>query len=112
MLNVLQRELAPTRDVINNVKLQLTKMKKITPDDKEGDRKFITMVEELEKISRDLKAINEISVIANSSTLDDLERKLPPVVLTRWRIDKHDKNFYDKTDTDKFQEMMKFLKSS
>ena len=57
-------------------------MKKITAEDKEGDRKFITMVEDLEKITRDLKAINELSVIANSSTLDEVERKLPPVVLT------------------------------
>ena len=39
-------------------------MKKISADDKEGDRKFINMVEELEKISRDLKAVNDISVLA------------------------------------------------
>ena len=64
MLDILQKELAPTRDIINNVKLQLTKMKKISADDKEGDRKFINMVEELEKISRDLKAVNDISVLA------------------------------------------------
>ena len=98
MLDVLQRELAPTRDVINNVKLQLAKMKKIVAEDKDGDRKFITMVEDLEKISRDLKAINELSVLANSSTLDEIERKLPPVVLTWWRQDKHSIDFYSETD--------------
>ena len=112
MLDILQRELAPTRDVINNVKLQLTKLKKITAEDKDGDRKFISMVEELEKISRDLKAINELSVLANSSTLDDVERKLPPVVLTWWRRDKHENKFYEKTDIQKFEDLMQFLKNS
>ena len=64
MIDVLQRELAPTRDVINNVKLQLARIKKINAD---GDKKFIYMVEDLEKISRDLKAVKELAVIANSS---------------------------------------------
>ena len=112
MLTILQRKLAPTRDVINNVKLQLTKLKKITADDKDGDRKFIYMVEDLEKISRDLKSINELSVLANSSTLDDIERKLPPVVLTWWRKDKIENNFYEKSDTEKYEALMKFLKNS
>ena len=112
MLTIQKRELAPTRDVINNVKLQLTKIKKITADDKDGDHKFIYMVEDLEKISRDLKSINELSVLANSSTLDDVERKLPPVVLTWWRKDKIENNFYEKSDTEKYEALMKFLKNS
>ena len=31
------------------------------------------------------------------------------MVLTWWRRDKHDKNFYDMSDLQKFDEMMKFL---
>ena len=42
MIDILQRELAPTRDVINNVKLQLSKLRKIEATDKDGDKKFIT----------------------------------------------------------------------
>ena len=51
MLDILQKELAPTRDVVNAVNLQLSKLKRITSDDKESDKKFVLMVETIEKWS-------------------------------------------------------------
>ena len=52
MLDVLQKELAPTRDVVNSINLQLSKIKKITSEDKESDNKFVIMVETLEKMMK------------------------------------------------------------
>ena len=65
MFTLLQKELAPTRDVVNSINLQLSKLKRITADDKESDRKFVHMVETIEKIVRDLEAIDSLSAIAN-----------------------------------------------
>ena len=82
MLDVLQKELAPTRDVINSINLQLAKLKRITPEEKESDKKFVYMVESLEKMERDLRAINRLSVLANCNTMQDIECKLPHLVKT------------------------------
>ena len=72
MLDVLQRELAPTRDVVNSINLQLSKLKRITSDDKESDKKFVIMVEAIEKMQRDLNAIKRLSVLANINTIQDM----------------------------------------
>ena len=65
MFDVLQKEVAPTQDVVNSINLQLSKLKRITSEDKESDKKFVQFVEALEKMQRDLLAINRISALAN-----------------------------------------------
>ena len=95
MLDVLQKELAPTRDVVNSVNLQLSKFKRISADDKESDRRFVQLVEALEKMERDLTAIDRISALANCNTLQEIECKLPHLVKTDWYKRKREKNKSD-----------------
>ena len=102
MLDVLQKELAPTRDVVNAVNLQLSKLKRITPDEKESDRKFVQMVEIIEKIVRDLQGIDRLSAIAYCNTIQDMERKLPHLVKTDWYKLKRNENLEDSTSFLKF----------
>ena len=109
MFEVLQKELAPTRDVVNSINLQLSKLKRISADDKEGDRKFVQLVESLEKMERDLKAINRVSVLANCNTLQDIECKLPQLVKMDWFKRKREKSLDEETDLSKFNDLMLFL---
>ena len=109
MFDVLQKEVAPTRDVINAINLQLSKLKRITSEDKDSDRKFVQFVESIEKMQRDLTAINRISVLANCVTIQEIEGKLPNLVKTDWFKRKHEKNLDEGTDVDKFNDMMTFL---
>ena len=109
MFDVLQKEVAPTRDVINAINLQLSKLKRITSEDKDSDKKFVQFVESIEKMQRDLTAINRISVLANCVTILEIEGKLPNLVKTDWFKRKHEKNLDEGTDVDKFNDMMTFL---
>ena len=109
MLEVLRKELAPTRDVVNSINLQLSKLKKIMPEDKESDKKFVYMVESIEKMQRDLKAIDRISVLANINTIQEIEGKLPQLVKTDWFKRKRENNLDEKTDDEKFKDFMIFL---
>ena len=109
MFTVLQKELAPTRDVINSINLQLSKLKKISPDDKESDRKFVNMVESIEKMERDLTAINRVSVLANCNTIQEIEGKLPHLVKTDWFKRKREKGLDEEEDQIKFKDFLSFL---
>ena len=109
MLIILQRELAPTRDVVNSINLQLSKLKRITSDDRESDKKFVLMVESIEKMQRDLKAINRMSVLANCTTIQEIESKLPLLVKTDWFKRKREKNIDEETDAVKFDDMMTYF---
>ena len=110
MLTVLQKELAPTRDVVNSINLQLSKLKRITAEDKDSDRKFVLLVETIEKMERDLVAIGRISALANCNTIQEIESKLPYLVKTDWYKRKREKTLDEKTDLEKFNDMMAFLK--
>ena len=57
MLDIMQRELAPTRDIVNNVRATLKRIKPIDKDDKKADQKFVDMVDTLMKIKRDLTEV-------------------------------------------------------
>ena len=109
MFTLLQKELAPTRDVVNSINLQLSKLERITADDKESDRKFVHMVETIEKIVRDLEAIDRLSAIANCNTIQDIEGKLPHLVKTDWYKLKRSQNYDECTDDVKFVHFLRFL---
>ena len=109
MLQILQKELAPTRDVVNAITLQLSRIKRISAEDKDGDKRFVQLVETLEKMERDLKAINRISVLANCNTILDIESKLPQIVKMDWFKRKREKSLDEGTDQEKFTDLMSFL---
>ena len=109
MFDVLQKEVAPTRDVVNSINLQLSKLKRITSEDKESDKKFVQFVEALEKMQRDLLAINRISALANCSTIQEIESKLPHLVKTDWFKRKREKCLDEVTDLEKFNDLMDFM---
>ena len=79
------------------------------PEDKESDKKFVFMVESIEKMQRDLKAIDRISVLANINTIQEIEGKLPQLVKTDWFKRKRENNLDEKTDDEKFKDFMMFL---
>ena len=101
--------MAPIRDVVNSINLQLSKIKKITSEDKESDNKFVIMVETLEKMKRYLMAINRLSVLANINTIQEIESKLPQLVKTDWFKLKREKSLDEKSDNEKFTEFVIFL---
>ena len=109
MFTVLQKEVAPTRDVVNAINLQLSRLKRITPEDKDSDRKFVQFVESIEKMRRDLVAIDRISVLANCTTIQDIESKLPHLVKTDWFKRKREKSLDEGTDLAKFTDLMEFM---
>ena len=60
-------------------------------------------------MQRDLKAIDRISVLANINTIQEIEGKLPQLVKTDWFKRKRENNLDEKTDDDKFKDLMIFL---
>ena len=69
MFTVLQKDLAPTRDVINSINLHLSKLKRITAEDEDSDRKFVLLVETIEKIARlRLSCDSDCTTVATTAT--------------------------------------------
>ena len=45
---------------------------------------FVYMVETLQKVERDLAAIDRVSAVANCNTIQEIESKLPHLVKMDW----------------------------
>ena len=112
MLDIMQRELAPTRDIVNNVRATLKRIKPIDKDDKKADQKFVDMVDTLMKIKRDLTELNKISIISNPSVLGDIELKLPFKVREKWGDVKIEKKLAEGDDDTVFTAFMEYLETA
>ena len=72
MMDTIEGELATPKIIIDQAVAEIEKMKVPTTD-----RGFIEYVESLEKIVRDLKVLDRLPEIANTTILSKLESKLP-----------------------------------
>ena len=104
MMKVLSAEFGTSRLIVDSVVSEIEKMKYIITD-----KMFLEFVEKLEKIHRDLKTVEMVEEVANTTVIGKLESKLPTVINQEWTKavinEEHDK----KSSKVKFEMFMKFL---
>ena len=104
MMKILSEKFGTTRLLVESVNAELDRMK--VPG---TDKLFVDFVEKLEKIRKDLDAVNKFDEIANAQTISKLESKLPQVVMQNW-LKEVIKNKYEKGTTKaKLEGMLVFL---
>ena len=106
-MEILTKKFGASWLVVDDVVSQIKKLKVVTTD-----RGFVEYVEKLEKIQRDLIALNIIEEIANSTVLGELESKLPTLIRIDWSKVVTEEELNRKTSKDKFKEFMGFLKKA
>ena len=100
----LESKYGNTNDIIHMV---TTDLKKLTFQRNDTDTSLVHFVDVLEKGIQDLTAIDALSEISNTYTVDLLERKLPRKIAEKWL----EKIENDKIEAkNKFTEIVKFLK--
>ena len=104
MMEVLTVEFGASYLVVDDVVAQIERMKPVV-----NDRTFLEFVEKLEKIQRDLKALNLVEEIANSAMIGKLEAKLPHLVYRDWSKEVIDTDLNKKPSKLKFEHLMEFL---
>ena len=112
MLEIMQKELAPTRDIVNNVRATIKKIRPIDKDDKKADQKLVEMVDTMLKIKRDLTEVNKLSIISNPSVIGEIELKLPFKVREKWGDVKIEKSLGEADDSVIFPEFIKYLETA
>ena len=104
MMTVLTAKFGQTHLIIDSVVVEIEKIKIVT-----NDKQYLEFVESLEKIRRDLEALNLFEEIANSTVIGKLEQKLPTLVRRDWTKKVVDEKIGEKKSMDKFKDLMKFL---
>ena len=104
MLSVIEDELATPKIIIDQTVGEIKRMR--TPT---SDKAFIEFVDSLEKIQRDLTTLDQLSEIANTSILSELESKLPSQINHDWTQLVVRKKLSKKCSTEKFARFMLFL---
>ena len=107
MMKALTDKFGCTRLVIDDVVSQMEKMKVVSTD-----KGFIEFVEKLEKIDRDLEALNVTEEIANSTVIGKLEARLPTNISIDWSKVVAEKELDKKTSKDVYKQFLAFLKKS
>ena len=104
MMEVLVGEFGASYLVVDDVVAQIERIKPII-----NDRTFLDFTEKMEKIQRDLKALNLVEEIANSAMIGKLEAKLPHLVYRDWSKEVIDADLNKKPSKLKFEKLMEFL---
>ena len=104
MLKALTAEFGASYLVVDDVVAQIERIKPVV-----NDKSFLDFVEKLEKIQRDLKALDLIEEIANSAMIGKLEAKLPHLVYRDWSKDVIATDLNNKPSKLKFEKLMEFL---
>ena len=104
MLEVLTEEFGASYLVVDDVVAQIERIKPVI-----NDKTFLDFVEKLEKIQRDLKALDLVEEIANSAMIGKLEAKLPHLVYRDWSKEVIDIDLNKKPSKLKFKKLMEFL---
>ena len=107
MMTILERKFGGGRKVVDAAVSDLEKLK--TPA---TDKEFVKFVEMIESIHRDLEALDLVAEVANASVISKIEARLPPLVKTKWAEKHVEEEFSDKTSTEVFTELMKFLEKN
>ena len=104
MMKILTYKFGQSHLVIDSVVNEIEKMKVVT-----SDKQFLEFVETLEKIQKDLEALNLLGEIANSTVIGKIEQKLPSIVQRDWTKKVVIEELEDKSSDDKFVKLMAFL---
>ena len=107
MMQILCDKFGTSWLVIDDVVSQIEKLRPVSTD-----KGFVDFVEKLEKIHRDLAALNITEEIANSTVLGKLEAKLPTMISIDWSKEVTNEKLNRKTSKEKFMAFMTFLKES
>ena len=104
MMQILKNKFGRARIIVDECTAEIRKMKVIT-----SDEEFITFVDEIDKIKRDLEQLGLLSDIANTTVISDLESKLPYGVKRDWVKLVSSAAFADKLPNEIFTKMLEFL---
>ena len=108
-LDILQAEYGKPELVINDVNVELDKLK--PPSGEKADQGFISFVEKLENICRDMETVKCSSDLKNGHMINVLVKKLPPKVAQEWAKFKQKEKIGIKSSEEIFTALMDFLKS-
>ena len=104
MMDKLQSQFGTKRLVVMNVVGELEKTKK-----PENDSAFVAFVEKIEKMERDLEAINQRDQLANEAVLTKIEDRIPDLIQDKWADIVIEGNLESAASSEKFTRLMKFL---
>ena len=104
MMKILTDKFGQSHLVIDSVVNEIEKMKVVT-----SDKQFLEFVETLEKIQKDLEALNLKGEISNSTVIGKIEQKLPSIVQRDWTKKVVVEELENKGSDEKFEELMIFL---
>ena len=107
MMTILEDKFGTKNVVVIDIISQIEKMKSITTD-----KGFIEFVEQLEKIKLDLETLGKISEIANAGYISKIEAKLPIAISTDWWKRVTDEGLGKKDSSERFVQLMSFLKNA
>ena len=107
MMAILERKFGGNRKVVDAAVSDLEKLKAPTTD-----KEFVRFVESIESVKRDLEALDLVAEVANATVIAKIELRLPPLVKTKWAEKHVEEEFSDKTSTEVFTELMKFLEKN
>ena len=108
-MDILQNEYGKPHQVINDVNEDLDKLK--PPTGEKADQGFITFVEKVENICRDMETISCSGDLKNGHMIDVLERKLPSQVSKDLAKHKQKEKVGIMASEDRFGVLMEFLKA-
>ena len=107
-LDILQNEYGKPELVIDDVNVELDKLK--PPTGEKADQSFVAFVEKVENICRDMETISCSGDLKNGHMINVLVRKLPAKVGYDWYEHTEEKNIGTMASEDKFRELMEFLR--
>ena len=107
MMDTIEGELATPKIIVDQTVAEIKKMKAPTTD-----KSFVEFVEALEKIVRDLKILEQIQEIANTTVLSELETKLPSQIDHNWTQYVIKEKSNKQSSLDKFNRFLSFLEES
>ena len=104
MMDKLKSKFGTKSLIVNNIVGELEKMKK-----SENDPAFVSFVGKIEKMLRDVEAVNHREELSNEVVMTKIEDKMPETIQDKWSDVVVDRELEDKSSSVKFTRMMKFL---
>ena len=107
MMNILVAKFGRARIIVDECTLEIRNMKAVT-----NDKEFISFVERVDKLKRDLEQLNLLSDIANTTVISDLEAKLPYGIKRDWVKLVSSKELASEPPSAIFHKLLEFLEES
>ena len=104
MMDKLKAKFGTKSLIVNNIVGELEKMRK-----PENDPAFVSFVEKIEKMLRDVEAVNHREELSNEVVMTKIEDKMPEIIQDKWSDVVVDEELENVSSSVKFTRMMKFL---